>query len=181
LAPWGGPFVLSDFLGNQPVTLVVYFCMFSHLMGGLLLAGTVAWAQRAPEPGPEPPDEQVILAKVFTGARAYDERLHNFVCTEVTTRSSRRSATEPWRKVDTLEEEVQYVNRRQTYVLLNVNGRRDVRNRAQIKGFRWNDLLGTLNMFDAEAHGDFHLCGSEAIDGAMMTVIAFSVPPEADV
>ena len=84
-----------------------------------LLAGGPASAA-----DPDAEERKAIPARIVAYAREYDSRLQDFVCYQVTRRSSDRSGSgERWKNLDSYEHELTYFQRKESYQLVKVNGK----------------------------------------------------------
>lgn len=67
--------------------------------------------------------EADAVARIREAALTYGDRLQNFTCIQTTVRSTGPSANgKKWKRLDTHESEVAYVDRRESYKPLRVNG-----------------------------------------------------------
>jgi hypothetical protein len=83
----------------------------------------IVFAAGAQTPAPEPAERSAIVSRMQEAARAYADRLQNFTCTQFLVRSAGNSPDGPhWKKLDTQEAELDYVDRKEHYTLLRVDG-----------------------------------------------------------
>jgi hypothetical protein len=70
-----------------------------------------------------PPDHDALLARMKESAVTYADRLQDFTCTRLMTRSGDQSGTgKHWKQLETQEQELNYVGHTENYKLLKVNG-----------------------------------------------------------
>lgn len=85
------------------------------------------------------------LPCVIETARAYDEHLPDFVCTQVTHRAEDKTRTGThWKEYDKYEAEITYFGRREGCRLVGRNGKAGKRSCQEIKGYRSEGLFGAL-------------------------------------
>ncbi|HYW47276.1 MAG TPA: hypothetical protein VE959_30695 [Bryobacteraceae bacterium] len=141
---------------------------------GLLLACTPVGGQTVASP-------QAILTRVIETTRAYDSRLPDFVCTQLTRRSSDKSGTgSHWKEQDSYEDEVTYFGRRESYRLVKFNGKPTTRSHQQIRGYRSEGLFGALTswVFRPEAQAEFTFDRQDTLRGRSLYVYRYRVARE---
>ncbi|MBV8708336.1 MAG: VWA domain-containing protein, partial [Acidobacteriaceae bacterium] len=128
------------------------------------------------------PPAEAERKNMLDGARqraiAYGENLPNFVCTMVTRRSIDPRGRGAWMAVDTSTAMLTYVNKKETVVTLDVNGRParsdsdDYQEGAAVKG-EFGALLSML--FSAKAKASITWEGEAELMGAKTAVFRFTV------
>lgn len=73
-------------------------------------------------PPPDPAELAKILHDVVDKARAYAEGLPNYMCVQVTRRHYDPHGGDDWRSIDTVQEQLSYVDRQESYKVVMYNG-----------------------------------------------------------
>ena len=81
-----------------------------------------AAAPRAVIPPPSSIEQARILDEIVEHARNYAQGLPNYMCIQVTRRHRDLSGGDDWRPVDTIQEQLSYVDHRESYKVVNYNG-----------------------------------------------------------
>ena len=130
---------------------------------------------------PLTPSQKALLELTAAYAQGYERRLPDFVCTRITRRSRDASgAGERWRPLDTVEEELTFVNGHESYRLQKFNGK-PVKPSAHVTtGFKsageFADVL--IGIFAAEAGAQFQWERDENSGGQHIGVFRFRVMRE---
>jgi hypothetical protein len=135
-----------------------------------------------PKPVIPPPDsvEQArILHEIIEKARNYAQGLPNYLCVQVTRRRDDPTGTENWRLRDTIQEQLSYVDRQESYKVAMINGR-------AVSSVEHNQLGGAISsgefgsiyteIFAAETETEFEWDHWATLRGRRMYVFAFRVP-----
>ena len=141
---------------------------------GFLLACTAAGGQTNASP-------ESILDRAIETTRAYDSRLPDFVCTQLTRRSAAKTGTgSNWKEQDNYEDEVTYFGRRESYRLVRFNGKPTRRSHQQIGGYRSEGLFGALTswVFRPEAQAEFTFDRQDTLRGRALYVYRYRVARE---
>lgn len=125
---------------------------------GFLLWPLALWAAAQVSP-PDAAAQQAMISRIRETALAYGKSLQNFTCTQITARSIGPSADgSKWKPLETQELELFYVDHREHYKLLKVNGE-TTNLEKRIKGgyFRGRGEFGSAlqNIFKPEANAAF--------------------------
>lgn len=123
-----------------------------------------------------------MLARIGKSALRYQGEVPDFVCEELITRSEAASKTpDRWKQVDTLDEELSFVDGRETHTLLKINGKRARMSHEELEGMRSDGLLQFVMVpawiFGPKAKTRFDWVRWDARDGRPVAVFAFQVPP----
>jgi hypothetical protein len=140
----------------------------------------------APPPPPKPvipPPDSVaqarILNDIIENARSYSKSLPDYMCVQVTRRHVDPSGTENWRLYDTVQEQVNYVDHKESYKVVMVNCR-SVANVDHLKmgGSTLSGDFGTIftEIFAPESATEFAWDHWATLRGRRMYVFAFHVP-----
>jgi hypothetical protein len=123
-----------------------------------------------------------LIARMREGAVTYADRLQDFLCTQLTARSTDQgSAGKHWRPLETQELELGYIAHKEHYRLLKVNGETTHLEERIKKGyFRPGGEFGTslMKIFDPKAAAEFEWDREESIDGVRTCVFRYRVPLE---
>jgi hypothetical protein len=110
-------------------------------------------------PAPDAAAQMAMIARIRQAALEYGDRLQNFTCTQITARSIGPSATGTrWKPLETQEQELNYVDHREHYRLLKVNGKAaDPEKRIKSGYFKGYGQFGSAlqNIFDPRANATF--------------------------
>lgn len=136
----------------------------------------------APRPVIPPPNslEQArILHDIIENARNYAKTLPDYMCIQVTRRHFDPTATEDWRNYDTVQEQVSYVDHKENYQVVMVNGQA-VKNvqHERLGGSTLSGDFGTIftEIFAVETATEFDWDHWATLRGKRMYVFAFHVP-----
>ena len=137
----------------------------------------------APRPTIPPPDsvEQAeILHEIIENARNYAKTLPDYMCMQVTRRRFDDSGSENWRLQDTIQEQLSYVDHKESYKVVMYNGR-SVSNiqHGQLGGSTSSGEFGSIftEIFAPETATDFTWDHWATLRGKRMYVFSFVVPP----
>ncbi len=152
---------------------------------------------------PEPAEQTHIIAAIREGALAYDDKLPNFICTQVTHREVRpevqnvqgvhmsagrgggstsfsagTSAT--WEPVDSREEQLSYFGGREKYELTVLNGKLVRKGQTAVPGMTSSGEFGfTLKgIFDPLSKADFEWKRFDTLRGQTVYVFAYKIAKE---
>jgi hypothetical protein len=121
-----------------------------------------------------------VAARMQAAALEYTGHLQNFTCTQILTRSAGSSPTGThWKLLDKQESELDYVDRKEHYTLLKVNGesidpaKRIKRGPYLTPGGEFASRL--LKIFDPKAHAEFEWDHDETA-GTHTCVFRYNVP-----
>ena len=135
-----------------------------------------------PKPTIPPPDsiEQAeILHEIIDNARSYAKTLPDYMCLQVTRRRVDDSGTENWRLMDTIQEQLSYVDHKETYKVTMYNGR-SVSNieHGSLGGSTSSGEFGSIfsEIFSVETATDFDWDHWATLRGRRMYVFSFKVP-----
>jgi len=145
-----------------------------------ILPGILVLSAHGQAPAPDTPERKAIVVRMQEAALAYAGGLQNFTCTQHLTRSAGGSPTGPhWKLLDTQEAELDYVDRKEHYKLLSVNGetidpaKRIKQGPYLTPGGEFASML--LKIFDPKAHAEFQWDHDET-DAAHTCVFRYNVP-----
>lgn len=130
---------------------------------------------------PPPPPEELerILRQIIDSARSYAETLPNYLCVQVTRRRFDPTGTENWVLHDTIQEQVSYVDHKEDYKVVMINGR-SVANvqHTQLGGSTLSGDFGSIfsEIFDPKTATEFTWDHWATLRGRRMYVFAFHVP-----
>jgi hypothetical protein len=136
----------------------------------------------APKPTIPPPDsvEQAeVLHQIIENARNYARTLPDYMCMQVTRRRYDPSKSENWRLMDTIQEQLSYVDHKESYKVVMYNGRSIVNvQHNQLGGAMSSGEFGTIytEIFAPETATDFDWDHWATLRGKRMYVFAFKVP-----
>jgi hypothetical protein len=146
------------------------------------LAATPPPPPPAPRPVIPPPDsvEQArILEETIEKAREYAKGLPDYMCIQVTRRHDDPTGTENWRLRDTIQEQLNYVEQKETYKVVMYNGR-SVANMDHdaLGGSTSSGEFGSIysEIFAPETATEFTWDHWATLRGRRMYVWAFHVP-----
>ncbi len=136
-------------------------------------------APRPVIPPPDPAELQKILTEVIEDARSYAKTLPDYLCVEVTRKHFDPTGTEDWRELATVQEQVSYVDHKEAYKVVMVNGRA-VAN-MEHEGVGGSTLSGDFGsifteIFDEQTGAEFQWDHWATLRGRRMYVFAFRVP-----
>jgi hypothetical protein len=128
----------------------------------------------------QPADTAAIIARMQETALAYTDHLRNFTCVQSLTRNAGSSPTGPqWKLLDMQEAQLDYVDRKEHYQLLKVNGQstdpeKHVKRGYFLPGGEFNSLLNTV--FSPKAKAEFVWDHEEAAGSGRACVFRYNVP-----
>jgi hypothetical protein len=135
----------------------------------------------APKPTIPPPDsvEQAeVLHQIIENARNYAQTLPDYMCVQVTRRRVDNSGTENWRLMDTIQEQLSYVDHKESYKVVMYNGTA-VSNiqHGQLGGSTSSGEFGSIytEIFSPDTATDFEWDHWATLRGKRMYVFAFKV------
>jgi hypothetical protein len=94
--------------------------MKSLPLGIILVLGTAAIAA---EPPPSVDEQKRLIEGIRENALSYTLGLPDYICTQTTERKMDPGSSARWRTVDTIEEQLSFVDRKENYKVTAVNGR----------------------------------------------------------
>jgi hypothetical protein len=150
-----------------------------------LPAGTapveIAAAAPAPAaPAPEPPKADAVVDKARSAARAFDEKLPNYICEQFTTRYQSVARPVDWKPVDIVSAEVIYENDHERYRNIKINGKQTVKSMQESGGTWSTGEYGTVlaDLFSGSTGAEFRRRKTDTIAGVAAVVYDFSVERE---
>jgi hypothetical protein len=168
----------------------------THYRASILLFLAIPIGFLPPASAQPPPDQSSVLESVRASALQYIGKLPDFICTQVTHRTSSRagfsvtgdgiginhsSVRSPTDVNDVIEERLTYIGNREEYEVLRTNGKpaKGV-DHLQLQGaFSAGEFGSALHdIFDPNAHTSFSWDRIEHIHGRKVYVYAFRVPQE---
>jgi VWFA-related protein len=126
---------------------------------------------------PPAEDAHTLIAAARDRALSYNDSLPNFICTEVTQRSSDKDGDGRWRLVDTLVEALSYRDKQEVHTTLELNGMPSELGREAMKGtFSSGEFGGVLEAVYREASkADFQWKETDDLKGATIEVFDYRV------
>ena len=141
-----------------------------------------------------PPDQSSVLESVRVSALLYIGKLPDFICTQITHRTSRAAFSAPigqglnsnaagtrWDVDDVIEEKLTYIGKAEEYEVVKINGKaaKGV-DHLQLRGsFTAGEFGSALHdIFDPNSNTSFSWDRIEHIHGLKVYVYAFRVPQE---
>jgi hypothetical protein len=98
---------------------------FSAFLALSFLACAQAKVPIEDEPPPSESDQKIILARITENALKYPKDLPDFVCSKLTRHSADATGFgQHWRLIDSVDEELSYLNHQENYTLVTVNGKK---------------------------------------------------------
>jgi hypothetical protein len=147
--------------------------------GVLLLASAPSLSGNPASGAPESPDHTALIARMREAALTYLDRLQDFVCTQITTRSVDTSGTgKQWKLLEVQELDLNYVGHRENYVLLKVNGQsQDAEKRIKGGFYRPGGEFGSAlgQIFEPKVNAEFTWDHEETAAGAPLCVFQYRV------
>jgi len=160
----------------------------------LIAAILASQASAAPNPAPNPADQQRIVDSARQYALAYTASLPNFICTQVTDRDQSTLATAPTvdsgmvapqhGSSDRIVEKLTYFNQQENYEVISVKGVKAVGvQHTQLDGATSTGEFGSAmhSIFDPESQTVFTWHKPAALRGRHVFVLGYQVPREAGV
>lgn len=128
-------------------------------------------------PPPEPPKTDPLIEKARLAAEAFDERLPNYVCRQMTTRYLSSSRPANWKPMDVVSADIVYEDGREQYRNLAVNGKATSKKMEELGGSWSKGEYGSIlaDLFAPQTAADFRLRRNESMAGADAAVYDFSV------
>ena len=113
-------------------------------------------------------------------AVTYSDRLQDFICTQETSRSTRKPGSDAWKRVDVQEQEVAYFAHQWHYTLLSVNGKSVDSDKRIKKGLSSSgEFGGTLQgIFDPKVNAEFSWDHDEVEEGEHVCIFRYRVSQE---
>jgi hypothetical protein len=130
-------------------------------------------------PPPDSVEQERILHEIIDNARNYSKSLPDYLCIQVTRRHYDPSGTENWRNYDTIQEQVSYVDHKETYQVMMHNGQSVANvNHFQLGGSTLSGNFGTIytEIFAVDTATEFNWDHWATLRGKRMYVFAFHVP-----
>ena len=146
--------------------------MKCRLAGAILVFGIVAHGQTR--------DSDQVLSRMKEAARVYADRLQDFVCTQLQKRSTGASPTGThWKLLETQESVLEYVNHKEHYSVLKVNGETlDPEKRIKRGHFIPGGEFATMlrKIFDPKAEAAFEWDHDETSGATHVCIFRYNVP-----
>ena len=146
-----------------------------------ILLATLVLCAHGQTPAPDANERKALIFRVQEAALAYLDGLQNFTCTQLLTRSAGNSPNGPhWKLLDTQEAELDYVDRKEHYTLLKVNGRTtDTAKRIKqgpylTPGGEFGTMLQKI--FNPKAQSQFEWDHEESAGATRGCVFRYNVP-----
>jgi hypothetical protein len=165
-------------LGAGPKTIAALYKLAADT------AGLQPAAAPAPAPvvvGPPPPssiEQQQILDEIKENALNYTDNLPNFICMQVTRRHIDPSGTETWSLYDTVQEELTFFDKKESYKVSMVNNRAVTNvDHTRLGGATSSGEFGTMlkEIFEPSTHTEFDWERWATLRGKRMYVFSFRV------
>jgi hypothetical protein len=128
----------------------------------------------------QPANSQALAARMKEYALAYTDRLRDFVCLQVQERSIGNSpAATHWKRLETQESVLEYINHKEHYNLLKVNGEtldpeKRIKRGHFIPGGEFGSFLWLI--FKPEAQATFEWDHEETLPGGRACAFRYTVP-----
>jgi hypothetical protein len=156
----------------------------------------------AAEPPPDVATTEKLVAAMREAALAYDSRLPDFICTQITHREEMRepntvtgvktsgsrggmslpagAADSSWKSVDSMEQQLTYFGHRETYKLVAMNGKRVAPGQEPEKGLTSTGEFGSTlgGIFDPLSHAEFQWKRWDKLRGQSVFVFTYSIAKE---
>jgi hypothetical protein len=135
-----------------------------------------------PKPVIPPPDsieQKAILAEIIETARNYSKSLPNYLCVQVTRRRFDPTGHEDWRLYDTVQEQLSYVDHKESYKVAMINGRAVANiDHHQLGGSTLSGDFGSIytEIFAEETAAEFEWDHWATLRGRRMYVFSYHVP-----
>ncbi len=136
-----------------------------------------AEAESSEPPPPEPPKQDPLIEKARLAAAAFDEKLPNYVCRQMTTRYQSSARPVNWKPLDVVSADVVYEDGREQYRNVAVNGKATNKKLEQVGGSWSKGEYGSVlaDLFAPATATEFRLRRNESIAGVDATVYDFFV------
>ncbi|HWZ31965.1 MAG TPA: hypothetical protein VNX18_11550 [Bryobacteraceae bacterium] len=146
----------------------------------ILSAGLAATAIMLAQPlPPDDATQKKIIADATAKALAYVNDLPDFVCRQVTRRNEDPKGTNQWKTMDTVNEQLTLLNRKEEYRTLSVNGKKASGENRPGGLLRSSDFANYLSwIFDPKAKAEISWSQWDALRGHRVHVLGFRVKPE---
>jgi len=145
-----------------------------------ILPATLVLCAYGQIPAPDANERKAIVFRMQEAALAYAGRLQNFTCTQFLTRSAGNSPGGPhWKRLDTQESVIEYVNRKEHSEIVKVNGetidpaKRIERGPYFTPGGEFGSMLQKI--FDRQAQAEFEWDHDEASSCLRTYVFRYNV------
>ena len=148
------------------------------------LSAAAACSQSAPVPVPQTDHQQAIVERIRKKALQYVQDLPNFVCTQVTVRHIDPTATaEKWKLLDTIEEDLNYFDHKETYKVVSINGKPAPRGvtHTSLKNLQSSGEFGSLlhrQIFGERSRTEFKWERLDTLRGRPVQVLSYHVARE---
>ncbi len=148
----------------------------------LCLIAVAACAQPSAIPEPLSDPQRFAIEKIRQRGLQYVRELPNFVCTQVTVRNVGSSgATQKWKPLDTIEEDLNYFDHRETYKVLSINGRPAPKAaHTSLGNLGSTGEFGSLlrRIFEPESRAELKWVGLDTLKDRPVQVLSYRVPRE---
>ncbi len=127
---------------------------------------------------PSQQEQDEVLKKVTEYAMAYDQRLPDFICAQVTRRYYDPSGLEFWRQADTVKARLTYFQNKEEKKVISVDNKFVDLDYDRLGGATSTGEFGSLlkQVFDPSSHADFSWARWATLRGKRMYVFAYRVP-----
>jgi hypothetical protein len=145
-----------------------------------ILPATIVLSVHGQTPAPDAIEVKAIVFRMQEVALAYADRLQNFTCTRLVTRNAGSSADGPhWKKLDSQESVIEYVDHKERSEIVKVNGetidpaKRIKRGPYFTPGGEFGSMLQKI--FDRKAQAEFAWEHEETSSGLRTCVFRYTV------
>ncbi len=177
--------------------------MFIYLLADMrgLLTGFVITGVLLAEAPPDAAATEKLIAGMRESAAAYDSKLPDFICTQVTHREARREVEQPggvktsnsrgasppgpnvdgnWKPVDWIEQQLTYFGHRETYKIVTINGKKAAPDQVAPGGMSSTGEFGSTlgGIFDPLSQTEFKWKRWDKVRGQPVYVFSFAVAKE---
>jgi hypothetical protein len=148
---------------------------------GLALFIFIALSAAADAPPPPSAAEQAaLIGQVREAVLAYDKSLPDFICTQVTRRSTastNHGAETNWKLQDTLTIRLTYFGQKENYRVVSVDGKPADRNLGNMPGFKAVGDFGTMpaNVFALKSQARFTFSRWDRAAGRQAAVFSYRI------
>ncbi len=129
-------------------------------------------------PPPDSVEQAEVLHQIIENARNYSKTLPDYMCIQTTRRRVDPTRTENWRMMDTIQEQLSYVDHKESYKVVMWNGQ-SVANvqHNQLGGAMSSGEFGSIysEIFDPETATEFEWDHWATLRGRRMYVFSFKV------
>jgi hypothetical protein len=164
----------------------------------LFIAGILPAAEAPPDAA----TVEKLLATMRDAAKAYDSKLPDFICTQITRRETRREVEQiggvrtsgrggasipgaggsdgNWKALDSIEQQLTYFGHKETYKVVAVNGRPVKSDKAADTGMTSSGEFGSTlgGIFDTLSHAEFKWDRWDKLRGVPVYVFSYSITKE---